>query len=409
MCNFVPGQVIAIGPCSVLAEIGDGLPGQLGPVVPLLSQEDGVDVNSQLAGLGSVVLKTDPGIELYALSRLSARLSASIEKSEAAVDVNHILPLAAPESFAAASLRLSPHAEREASIVRQLLRTALPPRPGPRRIAVLDSGLAADYIAHRELRYFDYSSGGRLRRDAELSDPLGHGTRVVSILDQVLPSEVSVSVGRLPSTPGSLTALTVVQALGDIIAREMPDVVNLSVCLRNDWFLCPHCKQRVPAPTFLSSLLPLVIRLGGRSASSTLTVMAAGNSGQAPNSRWLTEDVDTLLFAVAENRRRERTLYSSAPDGPHGDLCSVGAFGGDDPGDPEAQGVFIDGAHGTSFAAPFVSAVALLTKSFHDPLLYGIRSRVGLFTREVIEAAREGHFLRLRSEERPADAAPPTP
>ncbi len=389
MCNFMPGQVIAIGPKQILAEIGGGLPGQLGPVIPLVGE--GVDSNndSELRRLAYVVLKTDPGMELYAMSRLSARLSGSIEKNEAAVDLNHILPLAMSEPFPISTLRLSPHAEREASAVRRLLRSAHLPKS--LRIAVLDSGLASDFSAHRELRYFDYTTGGRLTRDVEPFDPMGHGTRVVSILDQILPPEVSISIGRLPSAPGSLTALTVAQALADIIARETPDVVNLSVCLRNDWFVCPHCKQRVPAPTFLSGLLPLVVRLGGKSISNTLTVMAAGNTGQAPNSRWLTDDVNSLLFAFAENRRGERTLYSSAPEGPRGDLCSVGAFGGDDPSDHEAQGVFIDGVHGTSFAAPFISAASLLTKRFPPP--------IGPFTREVIEAARQGRFLRLRIEE----------
>ncbi|WP_157633023.1 S8/S53 family peptidase [Burkholderia ubonensis] len=395
MCSFVPGQVIAIGPKPMLTEIGDDLPGRLGPVIPLVGEGVEFDPNSEFGRLASVVLKTDPGMELYAMSRLSARLSGSIERNEAAVDLNHILPLATPEPFSISSLRLSPHGEREASAVRRLLRSALPAEP--LRIAVLDSGLAPDFAAHRELRYFDYTSGGRLKRDVEPFDPLGHGTRVASILDQILPPEVNISIGRLPSDPGSLTALTVAHALGDIIARETPDVVNLSVCLRNDWFVCPHCKQRVPASTFLSSLLPIVVRLGGKSTSSTLTVMAAGNTGQAPNSRWLTDDVDSLLFAFAENRRGERALYSSAPDGPRGDLYSVGAFGGDDPSDPDAQGVFIDGAHGTSFAAPFVSAVSLLTKRFNAPMVHGIPSRVGLFTREVIEAAREGRLLRFRA------------
>ncbi|WP_143007659.1 MULTISPECIES: S8/S53 family peptidase [Nitrosospira] len=372
--------------------------------MPLINEEEGNDRNTELSRLGTVVLKTDPGLELYAVSRLSARLSALIEKNEAAVDVNHILPLAAVEPLSDTSLRFSPHAEREASIVRQLLRSALPPpdsRPGPLRIAVLDSGLIRDFSAHRELRYFDYSINGQLRRDAEPADPSGHGTRVVSIFDQILPPHVELSVGRLPSD--SLTALTIARALGDIIAREMPDVVNLSVSLRNDWFFCSRCKQRVLAPTFLTSILPLVMRLGGKNAVRTLTVMAAGNSGQIPNSRWLTEDLDTLLFAIAENRHHERARYSSAPDGPLGDLYSASAFGGDDPEDPDAQGVFIDGAHGTSFAAPFVSAVALLTKHFDIPMTHGIPTQIGYLTRKVIENAREGRFAQYRAKEKPAN------
>ena len=195
-------------------------------------------------------------------------------------------------------------------------------------------------------------------------------------------------MGRLPSDAGALTALTVAQALGDIIAREQPEVVNLSVSPRNDWFVCPVCKRPVVAPTFLSTFLPLVVRLGGKTTRSTVTVMAAGNTGQIPNSRWLTEDVETLLFAVAENRKRERTRYSGSPEGPRGDLFSARAFGGDDPEDPDAQGVFADGTHGTSFAAPFVSAVALVAK--HSP--HGPRTGLGELSRRAIERAREGHF-----------------
>jgi subtilisin family serine protease len=402
MCNFVPGQAVAIGPLSVLHEMGGGLPGTLGPVLPLVSEVGDIGDSSEIARLGTVVLKTDPGLELYAVSRLSARLAAAIEKKEAVVDLNHFMPLSAPEPLSFGSLRLSPHAEREAAAIRRLLRSSLPSQPRPIRVAVLDSGLAADFGAHRPLRYFDYSAGGRLRQDQPQTDPLGHGTRVATILDQILPPEVELSIGRLPVEAGSLTALSIAQALGDIIARELPEVVNLSVAMRNDWFVCPNCKQRVPAPTFLSTLLPLVVRLGGRSTASTVTVMAAGNTGQLPNSRWLTEDVETLLFAVAQNRKGERTRYSSAPEGPHADLFSAGAFGGDDPDDPDSQGVFLDGMHGTSFAAPFVSAVALLTKHFHAPPTQGFPTRIGMYTRELIDAAREGRSLRLH----PPDSAP---
>lgn len=399
MCNFVPGQVVAIGPVSVLTEIRGDLPGRLGAVTPLLTEQGDLNFDSELSRLGSVVLKTDPGLEPYAISRLSARISNAIEQKVAVVDVNQLLPLSAPDSTPSTSLRLSPHGEREAAAVRQLLRSTLSPKATPRKVAILDSGLSSDFAAHRELRYYDYSNGGRLRRDAEAVDPLGHGTRVTSILDRILPSEVELCVGRLPSDAAALTALTIAQAMGDIVVRETPDVLNLSVALRNDWFLCPHCRQRVQAPTLISSLLPLVIRLAGKSLGNTVTVMSAGNSGQVPNSRWLTEDVETLMFAVAENRNHERARYSSAPEGPRGDLFSAGAFGGDDPDEPGAQGVFADGTHGTSFAAPFVSAVALLTKDFRAPMTHGIPTRIGTFTREIIEAAREGRYPRMRAQD----------
>lgn len=89
--------------------------------------------------------------------------------------------------------------------------------------------------------------------------------------------------------------------------------------------------------------------------------MAAGNSGQIANARWLSDDIDNLLLAYAENSRHERTRYSCATTGPLAYRYSVGAFGGDDPGGPDAQGMFSDGSHGTSFAAPFVTAATLVT------------------------------------------------
>jgi subtilisin family serine protease len=399
MCSFVPGQIVAVGPLSVLSQIEGNLPGQLGRVTRLLTDGINVDFDSDLAQLSSVVLKTDPGLELYAISRLSARLAGAIEQNAAVVDVNHILPLSAPESTTSHSLRLSPHGEREASAVRHLLRLGLNSLSPPRKVAILDSGLSASFYAHRALRYYDYAAGGRLTRDTEAMDPLGHGTRVVSILDQILPPEVDLCVGRLPSDSGGLTALTIAQAMGDIVARETPDVLNLSVAMRNDSFVCPHCRQRVPAPTLISSLLPLVIRLAGKSAGSTVTVMAAGNTGQQSNSRYLTEDVETLIFAVAENRKQERARYSSSPEGPRADLYSASAFGGDDPDEPDAQGVFADGTHGTSFAAPFVSATALLTKQLTSLPSPSTNTEIGILTKHLIELARDRRLSRLRMKD----------
>ncbi len=397
MCNFIPGEAVAIGPINELRELGEGLPGVLGPVQPLVSDPDGLGQKSELTQFGSVTLKTDPGLEIFAVSRISARLSNAIARKVAVVDLNHIIPLSANNPNHDSIPRLTPHAEREASGIRRILRSALPAfREGARyRVAVLDSGLIPNYMAHRNIEYFDYTAAGRLSPAAVQADPLGHGTRVVTVLDQILPAQVDLLVGRLPSDEGALTALTVAHALGDIVARAEPHVVNLSVTPRNDWFVCPHCRLRVPAPTFLSTFLSLIVRLSGQSSAGTVTVMAAGNKGQIPNSRWLTEDTETLIFAVAENQKGDRARYSGAPEGPHADLFSAGAFGGDDPEDPDAQGVFVDGSHGTSFAAPFVSAAVLLAKDFSAPPAQGFPTRIGQFTRSLISGARNGHSLRM--------------
>lgn len=396
MCQFVPGQAIAIAPLSALEDIGQGLPGEI-EVRPIVTRIGEFDEEMELARLGTIVLRTDPGLELFALSRLSARLSRWVEKGEAIVDLNHIIPLSMSPSSTELSNRLSPYAEKKVAAVRQLLRAALPPSSTPRRVAVLDSGLSPSYNPHRTLKYFDYSAGGKLVLDQQPDDPLGHGTRVVGILDQVLPPSVELLVGRLPSDPARMTALTVAHAFGDIVARGGPEVVNLSLAPRNDVFVCPACRQRVPTPTFLASFFPLLVRLGGRTQSKTVTVMASGNAGQIPNSRWLTEDVETLLFAVAENRKGERTKYSGAPEGPQADLFSASAFGGDDPDDEDAQGVFLDGPHtyGTSFAAPFLSALVLVTKQFNPPFIAGMPSQLGNHTRQLMTHIRGGGGLQF--------------
>lgn len=392
MCNFVPGQVVAIGPTSLLSELGPGLPGKLGRITPILEEDLPESPKHGLAGLASVSLKTEPGNEILGVSLLSSRLARAIEKKTAAVDLNHYLPLSNAVQNTGGSERLGPHARREAAALRQLLRQALRPNARPLRVAVLDSGLRPDFLGHRDIRYLDYSDSGRLRRDGNQIDPLGHGTRVTSILDSILPAGVAISVGRLPATNSQLTALAVSHALGDIVVREAPDVVNLSVAIRNDWFVCPHCRQRVPAPTFLSALIPLVIRLAGAGNDGSITVMAAGNAGQLPNSRWLTDDVQTLVFAIAENRRNERTRYSNEPVGPAADLFTVGAFGGDDPEEAGAEGVFEDGLHGTSFAAPFVSAAVLLAKQTSGPRTRTRTPPFGVIAQDIIDSARSGRY-----------------
>jgi hypothetical protein len=370
MCKFVPGEVIAIAPFGDLHELigrmpsrgrtrASELPGRLS-VFPLIPEETGVNGASPLGELGIAVLQTEPGLELFGLSQLSARLAAGVVSGKAVVDLNHILPVASTAVGGIDAYRLSPPADELARAVRSVLRYEGPPILGT--VAVLDSGLDPNLHLQRDHEYLDYSLDGRLLRGTALADPLGHGTRVVKILDEVLPPEVRLIVGRLPSEASRLTSLTLSQALGDVVARTAPDVVNLSVTTRDPVFVCPNCRGRVPVPSFICSALSLILRLSGKSQAGTWTIMAAGNDGQIPNSRWLDVDNTTLVLAVAENRHGHRTRYSGSPVGPDSDLFSASAFGGDDPDEAGAAGVFHDGGHGTSFAAPFVSAAALLAK-----------------------------------------------
>lgn len=386
MCNFVPGQAIAIGPLAALRQLDNKLPGNLGAPVSLVGEGELRNQDSELARLGYVTLHTDPGLEFMAVSRLSAALSDAVRYGQVVVDVNHILPMAA-QTAEPPTLKFSQFAATEVASLRRIFRHHFSSGNLPLRVGILDSGLRDDYRAQREIDYHDYAHAGQRRSGTGKLDPVGHGTRVVSILDQVLPRGIAMSVGRLPSNPSQLTALTVAQALGDMIARDAPDVVNLSVCMQTDGAHCNFCKRTMAVGSFSSSFLPLIIRLGGVSQAATITVMAAGNAGLVPNSRWLTEDVRSLIFAMAENRHGQPARYSSIPSGPRADMFSVAAFGGDDPDERRAQGFFSDGAHGTSYAAPFVSALALLAK-LQRPLLDEDEGQFGDQMRNILVQAR---------------------
>jgi hypothetical protein len=359
--------------------LGADLPGTL-EVSPLVTEAGDLPLQSPFIGVGVAKLHTDPGLELYGLSQLSARLAAQVKDGRAIVDLNHILPFGA-EPARTESMRLSPPAEKLALSLRTLLRN-MP--IGPLKVAVLDSGLSPTFVSHRTVTYFDYAVDGRLRLDAPRVDPVGHGTRVIKILDEILPPQVELVVGRLPGDPEQLTSLTVANALADLTARTSPEVINLSVAPRDDVFKCRECGRPTRVPAFLPTFFSLILRLAGNTVERTVTVMAAGNTGQVSGSRWLNQDVNSLLIAVAENRRGERTRYSGAPEGPLADLYSAAAFGGDDPDEPGAVGAFVDGTHGTSFAAPFLAAATLLGKLNGPPGAVPI----GPSVRSVIRNAR---------------------
>jgi subtilase family protein len=342
-----------------------------------------------MRGIGSVVLKTEPGAEIHALTQLAAALGPQLRKREVVVDLNHFIPWGS-ESADASELRLSHRAEEVVAELRSFLRRGLgtPVRNGrqklARTVAVLDTGLDERVTLHRPWRFLDYSRRGRLTLDSSPTDPRGHGTRIVRILDEILPPDVEVVVGKLPASETELTSLAVANALGDIVARTLPDVVNLSLSTVDQVVVCPSCRKRVGVPPFFSTLLPTIIRLAGQSAVGTVAVMAAGNEGKVSNCRWLHSDVSNLVLALAENRKGQRAKYSATVEGPTADLYSASVFGGDDPSDVDPMGVFTDGTHGTSFAAPFVSAAALAAKQWPKFMAPDASTDLGLRVQAVL-------------------------
>lgn len=89
-------------------------------------------------------------------------------------------------------------------------------------------------------------------------------------------------------------------------------------------------------------------------------------TGQVPNFRWLTEDVNVLLFAFAENRHYEASVIQMLPMN-RLETCFQRRRWGRRSWRSDTQDVFVDGAHGTLFAALFASAGAFLTKQKIHP------------------------------------------
>jgi hypothetical protein len=384
MCNFVPGQAIAIGQTSSLKEaLSEAeLPGAVS-YVPLIfaggeqfhgrSRLGGAAEEAPLWSYSMAVLTVPHGMEIWGVSAMSAALAGPIRRNEAAADLNHYLPYGAAQRRPRPRLELSDKARQWASAIRptvkgevtryvkncgvstdaaafQKLANLLP------SIALIDSGVnAAQLASGRWVRNYDYSADGDGKQLAPSArcDTVGHGTRVAKIIDSILPSEVSLISGKLDDD--DVTVLSVSRAFADVVHRERPAVVNLSLAPVDDSLPCPRCGDSVPISAFHSAILPFVLRLG---APSTFVVMAAGNAGQEVNYRHANTIVPNLLFAAALDSRFRRAGYSNCPDGSNAQGVTAYAFGGDAKEVERGCGVIAGdrGSYGTSFAAPFVSA-----------------------------------------------------
>jgi hypothetical protein len=363
MCDYTPGKVLVLGKKYMLSDMkatGQDLPGtwSLEPLLTGLPEDAG---ETALANLGLGVLRTEPGLELHAMSLLSAQFAQFIKKGEVVVDLDHHLPMGADNAASPVDVPFSPHALSVLETTRKVMSEARGFKD-PRTVAVLDSGLHPDLYLDRPYSYADYSNRGQWRPNMTPQDPRGHGTRVIRILDQLLPRTVSIAIGRLPAAGEELTMETVARAFADLVVRSRPHVVNLSLAIRGDMFRCKHCGRLSGRPGNFTPMLSLVARLANDNVNKTVTVVAAGNSGQIAASRWLISDKEPMLIAVAADRSGQKAGYSSAPAGLDSEAISVRAFGGD--GDvPGGQGMFTDGQSGTSFAAPIITAQVLAARA----------------------------------------------
>jgi len=364
MCNFAAGECLAIAEGDNISGLlrDWNFPGkwELIPLVP-----EGL-TTYPTSGPGARMRKyvfihmtgIPDGLEVLAVSKLSAALHELIADHRAVVELNLYLPIAAQHAGGRHD-QLSPQAFQLAQKLRHYFSQSFGSTPA-RAVGMLDSGIALSSITTgRPLKARDYT-GPRSRFGNVLEedhDVRGHGTEVCRILDAILPDEVPIVSGRITANNALLeiTVLRVATAFAHLVATESPAVVNLSVAPRDDQVICPNCRQAVALDAFHSLILPFVFRLAG---GTTLTVMAAGNRGQVSNARHALAETNSLVLVEAADSTGELANYSNRVDAGH--AAAVRAFGGDDGKETGGITVFENARHtyGTSYAAPFVSAAA---------------------------------------------------
>ena len=306
------------------------------------------------------------------MARLAAHAPSGSASGDVVVELNYLFPFAVLRIEKEAQAALMGPVMRE--VCRQL-RRALSHDVGwthhngeGLKVGVIDSGCSAPILTRRIESQYDFSDLGDVRRvpSNESSDALGHGTLVCRILDEILPDKVKLVVAKIGNQNKDVTLLRLARCYAGLLAREQPDVINLSLAPFDDEFECPNCGNRIKCPFFVSGILGYLF--GMAQSTGTFSVVAAGNAGQACTQR-LAVDPKFVLFAEALNSRGQMASYSNSI-GPG--LLTAAAFGGDSPNEGRGELAFrTPGGHfGTSFAAPVVSSVLLAFKSrgVADPL-----------------------------------------
>lgn len=361
MCNFAPGECIAIAENVNIASLLSNwnFPGkwELIPLIPKDLDLDGERSSRMRRYVFIHITGIPTGLEILAITKLSAALHELIGSHRAVVELNSYLPMAAQRAGARQD-QLCPEAGRLVDKLRRHFQESKDKSTSP--IGVIDSGVAFSSLPNRRIfKGRDYT-GPRSRFGQVVEDDhdlRGHGTEVCRILDAILPDETPVVSGRITASNAFLevTVLRVASAFAHLVAAEGPAIVNLSLAPRDDQIICPRCRQEVPVEAFHSLILPFVFRLAG---DKTLTVMAAGNRRQVSNARHALAETNSLVLVEAADSTGRLAAYSNRVDVSH--AAAVRVFGGDETERPGAVSVFENASHtyGTSYAAPFVSAAA---------------------------------------------------
>jgi subtilisin family serine protease len=381
MCNFVPGEVIIFGKYRHLKHAEEPVSDAKTEYVPLSSP--GREADERFGDFGFLRVYAIPtGYELIALSEVSANLAAAIRAREAFVELNYHVPLATESEEL--QLRLSTRTRRWVSHLNSI---------GPRSrrtdpVAFIDSGINATQLDRgRRVVAYDYTKGDDpIPLEAD-HDRRGHGTRVARLLDELLAPEVPLVSAKVADPGKEVTLLSLCRAFGDVVSRERPSVVNLSLAPLDDTVVCRACRKPVPVNAFQSQILARLFRL----AAPAITVMAAGNSGQKSNFGRFMDLGAPVVLVGATGSDGAVTKYTNIPPG--GELAEefVTAFGGDDPDLADGEGIFEDRAsYGTSFAAPLVTALVQRLDAYYEPKeLLDWDARLGRIRSDIRQLTRQ--------------------
>ena len=232
MCNFVPGECLAIARADVLRnELPSWqIPGRL-IFLPVCYEDK--SLTDEIFGEYEIVRVVDipDCLEILVASKLSAALASEIGDHRSVVELNYIMPLSiCGINHYEHWLKLSPPANRTAQNIREWCDSSFPNGLGG-LIGVLDSGVnrqqirterhlsAYDYAGDSAISLFDQAS---LDSDVPNHDNLGHGTRVIRILDEVVSLGVGIVSGRISARENYVSVLRVARAYAHLVSKEKP-------------------------------------------------------------------------------------------------------------------------------------------------------------------------------------------
>lgn len=362
MCNFVRRECIAFGRLEDMQNlVADWVIPGVVQSIRLLPEGTSYEPFDNFGFLH--VTNIPEGLEILAVSKLSAALAPMIGKHAAVAELNGYIPFTAAQTNGREPF--SPVAQNAIS----KLKTAIEKMPHESRpVAVLDSGFDPDALqlhedqSHPNIRFstrkvtaLDYTNENipEIVAPHGIADHETHGSVVCRILDAILPYDVPLAVGRIARGRSDVTVLYLARCYAHIVATQLPKVVNLSLAPLRDHVFCPHCNEPVPIDGFHSLILPRVFELA---AHTTWTVMAAGNEGKACDADHYLADARKLIYATAVDSSGRPAAYSNYISGKK--ARTLAAFGGDPAHIEGGQGLLTgeDRVAGTSFAAPFVCA-----------------------------------------------------